>query len=205
MATTGSNFIQVNGSTGLLVGSTVTTPPFVAAMNPVGAMNEINVATTPAIALDRFMVDLAMTTVPPPNGTSILPIGQFAGGYALNGCGYMTLATTVTGDIDLTDLTLAADARYKTAGDTTFAKIGCLVLMNWSATVLTVKPGASNPASFPVFAGTTPTITIAAAVAGVPGVMVFRSPTLVTVDSTHKILTVTPTAGGTLSFAVGGA
>jgi hypothetical protein len=205
VATTGSNFIQVNGSTGLLVGSTVTTPPFVAAMNPVGAMNEINVAVTPAIPLDRFMVDLAMTSIPPPNGTSILPIGQFAGAYALNGCGYMTLATTVAGNIDLTDLTLAADARYKTAGDTTFAKIGCLVLFNFSATALVLSPGASNPASFPVFTGTTPTLSIPAAVTGVPGVLVMRSPTLVTVDSTHKILTVTPTAGGTLSFAVGGA
>lgn len=205
MATTGSNFIQVNGSTALLVGSTVSTPPFLAAMNPVGAMNECNVAVTPAIALDRLIVDLAMTSVPLPNGSTILPFGQTVGGYALNGCGYMTLATTVTGDIDLTDLTLAADARYKTVGDTTFAKIGSLLLLNWSATVLTLKPGASNPASFPLFAGTTPTIAIAAAVAGVPGVGFWRSPTLVTVDSTHKLLTVTPTAGGTLSFAVGGA
>lgn len=203
MATTGANGVAVIGSTAVLNGSTVAAPPFISAQGPVGASDILS--GTSSTCIDRVLFDASLTSRSVPSGQAILPIGDSVGGFALNGWGVITLVTTGTADIDLTDITLAADARFVTGGDTVFAKVGCIVLKNYSSTVLTLKPGASNPASLPVFAGTTPTIAIPAAVAGVPGKLCIDSPTLVTVDGTHKILTVTPTAGGVLKFWIGGA
>ncbi len=215
MATTGSNGVVTGGTATTLNGTQVSTNPYVAAFTPHAALDLVNAGPPKgsgiqtftddsALVIDRVFCDFSLTTIPPGIGANILAFGNFIGGYALNGFGRMTLATTTTGDIDLTDITLAADSRITTAGDTAFGHIGCLVLINRSATVLTLKPGGSNPASFPLFAGTTPTLAVPAQVSGVPGILVMRSPTLVVVDSSHKILTVTPTAGGVMDFAVGG-
>lgn len=200
MASTGVNFIQVNSPSNnpVLFGSAVVATPFIAAVDPVSAQNLVNVAASAGVPLDRFILDLAMRTIPPPNGATILPFGKFAGGFAKNGCILQTLLTTTTQDVDLTNT--ATNTPAGNAGDTVFATVYALLFNNLGATDLTVKPGGSNPSNIPKFAGTTPTLLIPAG-----GVVCVYHPAGVTIDSTHKVFTITPTSGGSLAIAIGGA
>ncbi len=196
---TGSNFVQVAGGTnGVLSGSAVTTGNFVQALNPNAALNAVNSAASPGVPLDRVLFDLALTQVPVPVGTTFSALGKAVGGYAKNGCSLITLTSTTAVDVDLTDLT--ANGSPKTAGDTGFATVNAIVLNNLGATDLTIKPGGSNPANFPKFTGTTPTLTIPAGSA-----ICLQNAAGATVDSTHKIFTITPTSGGLLAVSIGGA
>lgn len=195
MATTGSNFIEVATTT--LKGSAVTTAPYIETMGPKEA-SAIETGSGGS-AVDKVEVNLALTAVPTV-GTPHLTndyYGKVLGGYAKNGCILLSLSGTTAQSIDFTDLTVNTPAG--TAGDTTFATVSCLVYRNLGTTDLTLAPGASNPANAPKFSGTTPTITIPAG-----SVFVWHSNAPVTIDSTHKVNTITPTAGGTLAVSVGG-
>jgi len=205
MATTGSNFVEVvSGGNALLSGATVTATPFVAALNPNQALECVNATPTNtaitaenAVPLDRVIFDLALTAIPPSVGQVFVVLGKYVGGFAKNGCTLLTLVTTSAQNIDLTNL--AAGTPTGTAGDLVFANANCLIFNNLGAVDLVLSPGASNPARLPTFTGTTPTITIPAG-----GALCVYAPTALVVDATHKILTVTPTAGGLLAVAVGG-
>jgi len=117
-------------------------------------------------------------------------------GLAKNGGNRLSLSGTTPVNIDLTDLTANAAS---SAGDTSFASFVNLTLYNDGAAAVTVAPGASNPASIGL-SGTSPTLTVNP---GCACVLNYGSP--VTVDSTHKIITVTPTSGGSFVLSVGGA
>jgi hypothetical protein len=112
-------------------------------------------------------------------------------GYALNGTVRLALSGTTPQSIDLTSLTTGAQSY---AGDVTFAKFGQLIAYNDGAAAVAVAPAASNGASVP-FSG----ITLQ------PGDdHIFKIANPVTVDGTHKMITVTPTAGGSFILLVGG-
>ncbi len=122
-------------------------------------------------------------------------------GFAKNGVFLKTMSGTTAFSPDLTDLTSGATSY---AGDTTFATVNLLMIKNLGAADMTIEVGGSNPFNWG-YAGTTPKVTIPAAVAGVPGVFCLSFPTGVTVDSTHKIILFTPTSGGSMALVVGGA
>lgn len=206
---TGNNFVEIQvpatpTGTGILIGSAVATANAVAAVNPNAALNMTNsvpapgLPSLPAIPLDRVLFDLALTAVPIPVGTQLSALGKAVGGYAKNGAALITLTSTTAVSFDFTDLTIGAT--QPAAGDTTFATVNALILNNIGTHDLTIAPGGSNPAAFPKFGGTSPTLTIPAGSA-----ICLQNLAGATVDSTHKILTITPTAGGLLAVAVGGA
>ncbi len=89
------------------------------------------------------------------------------------------------------------------AGDTSLATINALKIKNASSSfsTITVTEGASNPLRMPlILAGTTPSIALL-----VNDILMEFSNAGETVDSTHKTLTFTPTAGGAILLAYGGA
>lgn len=118
-------------------------------------------------------------------------------GFALNGAYVKTLSGTTAVNPDLTDLTSGATSY---AGDTTFAKVFELIVYNTGAADITVAPGGSNPFTIGLN-GTTPTLTVKAG----DKVAIGYGTTGITVDSTHKVITITPTAGGSVALVVGGA
>lgn len=214
MSTTGQNFVLTGGTGTYLSGATVVTAPFVAGLDPNSALDAVNAAppsgsgvasgfaNNSATPLDRIIIDLAMTAVPGV-GTNLLAFGLFIGSFAKNGALYFTLTGTTAVTIDLTSLASAVGVASSQAGDTSLATSNCWVIQNLSgsASTITIAPGASNPAAFPsALGGTTPTLSI---LKGDPLVLV--SVAGKTVDSTHKTITFTPTAGGAISFAYGGA
>jgi hypothetical protein len=194
-----SNFVLIGGGKPILVGTTVETPPFIAVLSPAAAAQRVVNADGLATPLDRIVFDLALSQVPPALGTVFETFGKYVGGFAKNGCGLMTLVGTTPVNIDLTDLTLAASASIISAGDTSFTNVSALIFNNIGTADLIVTLGSSNPSRFPALSGTTPGFTVAAG-----GCVPWFSPVGGAVDSTHKILTVTPTSGGQLAFAVGG-
>jgi hypothetical protein len=213
MSTTGQNFVLTGGTGTYLYGTTVTTAPFVAGYNPNQALAAINAApptgsgvasgfaNNSAIPLDRIIFDLAMTTVPPGVGTNLLAFGNFVGGFAKNGCLYVTLTGTTPVTIDITNAASAIGVTRSQAGDALTALLNSLVIINLSATsVLTVAPGGSNPANFPqALAGTTPTFSLN------PGdINAQYSKAGATVSSSAKTILVTPTAGGSFAISWGG-
>lgn len=175
MATTGVNFCKLTNAA--LVGSTVQAAASMATLNGTSAA-QLNAASNVDRA-DYLLSDLSVA------------------GYAKNGAIRQTYSGTTPKNIDLTDLTSNA-ASY--AGDTTFASFNTLVLYNDGAADVTFAPGGSNPASVGL-AGTSPTLTIPAG----KKVVLNYATAGVTVDSTHKIITITPTSGGSLILSVGGA
>jgi hypothetical protein len=210
MATTGQNFVRVTGSTPVLNGSAVATPPYLDAMGPKEAMSaseldQVAGGSGAAVAsaagvVDRVTFDLSLTALPTVGSPQPVPVayGSYVGAFAKNGCQLMTLSGTTPESLDLTDLTANTPASY--AGDTTFATANVIIFNNVGTHDLVISPGASNPASLPKMTGTSPTFTVAAG-----SVVAFHSAAGATVDSTHKIITVTPTAGGNLAISVGGA
>lgn len=139
---------------------------------PAGKIDGIAAAFT-STRLDKILVDLSKSS------------------YAKNGGVRLTLSGATPQSIDLTNTT--ATGAY--SGDTSFAAVGTLILVNDGAQPVTVTPGGTNGARLP-FA----TITL------YPGdqfPFVFATPEVV--DSTHKVLVATPTVGGSLVVLVGGA
>lgn len=195
MATTGSNFVEVTST--VLEGATVTTAPSALALMP-GAAETVAQGSGGTV-VDKVLVDLALTALPTAgSGVHIRPGGKALGNYAKNGMLLLSTSTTTAVDVDLTDLTLNTPAGY--AGDTAFATVNVLVFRVIGTSDMTVKPGGSNPSNAPKFTGTTPTLAL-------PGssVVVWHSNAGVTIDSTHKVFTITPTAGGVIAISVGGA
>ena len=182
MATTGANFVKLGAST--LVGGTVTAAglpaPFTGLptfQRPVGPA-DIEAGASGCKLLDRVSIDFA------------------SDGFAKHGVATYQLTGTTAQTVDLTDLT--ANTPTGSAGDTTFATWNTLVFVNMDSADVTIAPGAANPART-LLAGTTPTLTIPANSA-----IALSSLAGLAVDSTHKIITVTPTSGGNTAgnFAV---
>ena len=123
--------------------------------------------------------------------------GMDTAGYAANGAAYLTLTSTTAITIDLT--ALAATTGVVVAGTSTFATWFKIILYNTGAVDLIVAAGASNGLRLPIN-GTAPTYTVPAG-----SHLVLESVAGFTVDGTHKTLTVTPTAGGSIGICVGGA
>lgn len=159
-----------------LNGATVGAAGEVVAMNPTSA-NQL-AASGYGTRVDRAVSDLATD------------------GYAKNGCIDVSLSGTTPKTVDLTDLTSQAASN---AGDTGFDLWNKLVFANLSSGNMTVAPGSSNPASI-FLGGTSPTMTVAANSSNT-----LMSLAGVTVDSTHKTITITPTVTGHLVISVGGA
>jgi hypothetical protein len=148
--------------------------------------------------VDKVIVDLGLTTVPAAgSGAHIRPDGLILGAYAKNGNALISLSGTTPVTISLADLTSNTTV---SAGDTVFATGNVIVFRNLTAGAVTIAPGASNPSNFPLFAGTTPTLTVPA-----NSVVVVHSAAGVTIDSTHKTILITPAVTGTFSVSVGGA
>lgn len=196
MATTAVGFI-LNNNQAALDGATVTAIPYanqmegkaaslLAGRGPGGTSYTKNSAsaTNKIIRLDAMVTDAAVL------------------GYAKNGVFHVTTTGTTAVNIDLTNLATNATS---TSGDTTFATYNMLIFYNLSgldgvaAADMTVAPGASNGVS-KFLSGTTPTLTL-----GSSSRVAFEYTAGVTVDSTHKIITVTPTAGGNFAVVVCGA
>jgi hypothetical protein len=220
VATTGQNFVLTGGTGSYLNGTTVVTAPFVAALDPVSAQDQVNAApptgsgvntTFPnnsAQPIDRVMFDLGQITVPPGIGTNILTFGRFVGGFAKNGALYITFTGTTAVTIDFTNLSNSVGVTFSQAGDTTLATLNALVLVNISTVIstITVSPGASNPVPFPnALGGTTPTIALVSGTAGAGAIHCQFNPTGATVTSSAKTMTFTPSAAGALVLAYGGA
>ncbi len=207
MATTGSNFVYVtDAGNALLQGSAAVSPPFVAAMSPVQALECVNSApdnpalpSYPGVCVDRVSVDLSLlsTQVPLQVGQTQVAMGAYLGGYAKNGAVLLSLSGTTAQSIDFTATSAASPAAY--AGDTTLATWYAIIVRNLGAANVTISPGASNPLRNE-FGGTSPTYTLA------PGdVFIMNSSAGQAVDSTHKVLTFTPSANTTLAVSFGGA
>ena len=211
MPTQGSNFVLVVNSAPLLVGSTVVAAgQQILPLSPNQALEVVNSAgpsgtgvapgQTPGVCLDRCVFDLALTSIPAL--TDKLPAyGTFIGGFAKNGAIYITFTGTTPVSVDLTNLGASVGVTFAQGGDTSLATINCLIAQNLSSVIsnIVLSPGASNPARMPALGGTTPTYTMA------PGdVAPFHSFAGLAVDSTHKVITFTPSAGGTLVLAYGG-
>jgi hypothetical protein len=194
MATTNANFVEV--TTAVLEGAAVTAAPSVIAMEP-GAAEAIEQGSG-GVLLDKLIIDLGLISIPTAgSGRHIRPSGKILGNYAKNGAALFVTSGTTTKILTLADLTSASSA---SAGDTVFATVNALVFRNLGAADMTIAPGAANPSNAPKFTGTTPTLTIPAG-----SVVAWHSAAGVTIDGTHKTITITPTSGGNLSVCVGGA
>ena len=194
----GNNFVLIASGDPVLVGTTVQTPPFIAVLSSAQAAQRVVNTDGLATPLDRIVFDPALTSVPPPIGTVFSTFGKYVGGAAKNGCGLMTLVGTTPINIELTDLTLAGSSSIISAGDTSF-NVSTIIFNNIGNHELIITLGSSNPSRFPTLSGTTPGFTVPAG-----GCVPWFSPTPLVVDSTHRILTVTPTSRGQLAFAVCG-
>ena len=197
MATTGANFVKIKNSNGIFTGAGTVAAgtDIVKALGPTSVLDACNGG--PGACIDRVVFDLSLLAAPS-LGASEKSYGTHVSGGAKNGAVNLVLTGTTAIDVDLTDLTISGT--QQAAGDTTFATVNAIVLNNLGTTDLTIKPGASNTANFPKFTGTTPTLTIPAGSA-----ICLQNAAGATVDSTHKIFTITPTSGGILGISVAGA
>ena len=159
-----------------LVAAAVVAAGKVLALNPSNA--DQVVLSGAAVNLDRQTANLATQA------------------YALNGAATLSLSGTSAKDFTLTSLSTAAAS---SAGDLVFASASQLTFKNLGAGDATIAAGASNGFAFPLN-GTTPTITLAAGDS-----FTFTFATAITVDSTHKLITITPVATTIVSVCVGGA
>ncbi len=180
MATTKSNFVIVMNES--LDGAGVVAAPSIRAFDP-GMADQITGRGPGGTATANFFVDR--------NRAADLAISS----YAKNGALVVTLTGTTPVDLSLIDLTSNAT---DTAGDTVFAKWMMLKFYNPGAADWTFKQAAATPANL-LGVSTTPAISVRAG----SSVTLF-SVLGENVDSTHKLLTITPTSGGTCAIAVGG-
>jgi hypothetical protein len=214
MSTTGQNFVLTGGTGSYLSGAGVVTAPFVLGLDGGSAQDACNAAppsgsgvasgfaNNSATPIDRVMFDFAMTAVPPGIGTNILTFGTYVGAFAKNGAIYVTFTGTTAVSIDLTNLSNSVGVTFSQVGDTSLATINALVVRNLSAvaSTITIAPGGANPSRFPSLAGTTPTLALLA-----NDIFCQSSALGLVVDSTHKVITFTPTVGGSMALAYGGA
>jgi FtsP/CotA-like multicopper oxidase with cupredoxin domain len=113
-------------------------------------------------------------------------------GFAKNGAVRLTLSSTTPQSIDLT----ATTATGVNAGDTAFASFGRLTLVNDGAADVTIAPSGSNGARL----GMAGAVTVPAG-----ATHVHNFPANPAVDSTHKSMDITPTAGGSFVLIISGA
>jgi hypothetical protein len=215
VATTGQNFVLTGGTSSVLVGSTVAANPQAVGLDSDSALDAMNAAppggsgvnstfaNDSATQVDKTILDLSLGTVPPGVGYNILAFGDFIGGYAKNGMLYITFTGTTAVNVDLTALATAVGVTSSQAGDTSLSNVGVLKIKNVSAVAsnIAVSPGASNPARLPgaPLGGTSPTITL------LPNdILIYQAAVQLAVDSTHKIITLTPTAAGAVCLWYGG-
>lgn len=191
MATTGVDFVLITKTGSYASGAAVKAAPFVKAVESNSARNLTG--NVPGGAATGVLGSTGL----PNNAASIIIPGFSNQGFAKNGAFHATTSGTTAVSVDLTNLTTNATS---SDGDTVFATASKVVVKNCGTADMTIAPGASNPASLPKFAGTTPTLTVAAGTEAV-----FFSDAGATVDSTHKIITITPVSGGDVVVAVGGA
>lgn len=190
MATTGVEFVLQSKSATNISGATVKAAPYVLAMERNAALQLAG--RVPGGAGSGILTATAHTN----NGNFLLD-GFASEGFAKNGCFHVTTSGTTAVNVDLTNLATGATT---TAGDTVFATGNKIKFYNTGAADMTISPGASNPSNFPKFTGTTPTILLPAG-----SILTYEVPAGVTIDSTHKVVTITPTAGGDVLIGVGGA
>jgi hypothetical protein len=211
--TQGSNFLLIPSGLPFLQGTATVTPPAILTLSPNQAFQAVNAspptgsgvasgfANNSATPIDKVICDFALTSVAPSPNATMLAFGSWIGGYAKNSALSINFTGTTPVTLDLSALATPIGVSSLQAGDSTFANLNCLVLKNTStSSIITVAPGSSNPSRFPVLAGTTPTLAV-----GPGGVHVLSDPVGQVVDSTHKTLLLTPSAGGSLLLAFGGA
>jgi hypothetical protein len=194
MSTANSSFVYISGPTSglgsnVLIGSAVVTFPAILVADH--QSSRITANNPNATIIDRVTFDLSLVNAAPSGG-------KIVSGFAKNAAIVLTLTGTTPITVDLTSV--VATTGVIVAGDSSFTTVFAMVLNNLGVTDLTISPGGSNPSRIPQFTGTTPTLTIPAA-----GVVTVYSLAGYAVDSTHKTFTITPTSGGTLAIAVGGA
>ena len=211
----GNNFVLQNNPSAMLVGNT-TVPAGTqvlafmpaqaqaacSATAPGGSGVSPNFSNNPAIAIDRLFVDFALTSPPPGPGTNLLAFGDSVGGFARNGALYIVFAGTTAVNVDLTNLGASVGVTSSQAGDTSLATIFALKWKNISpsASTITMTLGASNPSRFPSSWGPLRELR------SLQGDIFFNySAVGQVVDASHKIITFSPTAGGAILLAYGGA
>jgi hypothetical protein len=210
---TGNNFLLLPTGLPFLSGTAVISPPAILTLSPNQAFQAVNAspptgsgvasgfANNSATPIDKVICEFALTSVAPSPNATLLAFGSWIGGFARNAALSITFTGTTPVSIDLTALATSVGVSSIQAGDVTFANMNVIVLKNTSSTsVITIAPGASNPSRFPVLAGTTPTLAV-----GPGGCHVLSDPVGQVVDSTHKTILLTPSAGGSLLLAFGGA
>lgn len=190
MATTGVDFVLQSKVATQVKGATTKAAPYAIAVDP------YNARTIAGRVPGGAGTGLVGPTGLANNGDFLIDGFAFQG-FAKNGGYHKTTSGTTSVTIDLTDLTSGATS---SDGDTTFATVNKITLYNCGAADMTIAPGGSNPSNIPKFTGTTPTIALPAG-----SQVTIVSGAGVTVDSTHKTILVTPTSGGDLMVAVGGA
>jgi hypothetical protein len=190
---TGQNYVAITGSGKIFAGTGVVSLPQILAQNPAQAIDTDQAPG--ATIVDRVLWDLGLLT-PPVLGQAMLSPTICICGYAKNGAALINLTGTAPVSVDLTAFSTGVTAQ---AGDTSFVVWNAIQFVNLGAVDLVISPGASNPARLQL-GGTTPTITVAAG-----SVVSLHSLAGLVVDSTHKVITITPTAGGSLAISVGGA
>jgi hypothetical protein len=210
--TKGRNFVLLASGLPFLSGTTVITPPAILTLSPNGALEACNAAppsgsgvsgsfpNNSGTSIDRVICDLALTSATP-NSSNLLAFGTFIGGFGRNGALAVVFTGTTPVTIDVTALATAVGVTSYQGGDSVFANVNCIVLKNTSAaSIITIAPGGSNPLLFPVFGGTSPTLAV-----GPGGTHVLSDPVGAAVSSSHRTLLLTPSAGGELLLAIGGA
>jgi hypothetical protein len=190
MATTGVDFVLIKKVATQIKGTTVQATPYVQALDPIAAKNIAD--RVPGGAGSGLSSTGGLL-----NNGNFLIDGFAYQGFAKNGVYHKTTSGTTGVTIDLTDLTSGATS-YD--GDTTFATVNQITFYNTGAADMTIAPGASNPSNIPKFTGTTPTLALPAG-----STVTLKYPAGVTIDSTHKTILITPTAGGDVFVGVGGA
>lgn len=177
MATQKSNFVLVGGTAPVFTGSGSVTPPAVLPVN--GPSAQVLAQAANHSVMDTVTVDLSVQ------------------GYAKNAGVGLTLTGTTA--ITINAAALAAATGVVVGGDTSFSTLNQITFKNTGSVDLVVSPGASNGLAMNL-GGTSPTITVPAGSS-----VVIQSAAGITVDSTHKNITITPTSGGSMSVTFGGA
>lgn len=192
MSTTNVNFVLQKKSATAVDGVNVLAAPYVEALEHQAAL--VATQRVPGGQATGFLLSSNN------NGNYLcddIPTRLDKQGFAKNGAYHCTTSGTTGVTIDLTNLTTGATT---TAGDTSFATVYQLTFLNAGTGDMTIAPGGSNPSLIPKFGGTSPTVTLPAGSS-----VVFQSVAGVTVNSTQKTILVTPSTGGDLVVAVGGA
>jgi hypothetical protein len=187
---TSVDFVLQNKSATNLSGATVKAAPYVMALDRNSAF--AIAGRVPGGAGTGVVASNVVT-----NNGNFIVTGFASQNFAKNGAYHKTTVTTTGVTMDLTDLTSGATS---SAGDTVFATVYQMTFYNTGAADMTIAPGGSNPSNVPKFTGTTPTLLLPAG-----GQITLIYPTGVTIDATHKTVLITPTAGGDVMVAVGGA